>query len=165
MLTVFLLLANSIKLDYIPQTHQPAIPSASLPFCYSQSLSSLISLSATDSYLNKISIFSLKSLTWHHYTISSPLYPPITKSCSLGLYKSLLYIIGGLTPTGPSSSVWVLDLEAFSVINKQWEKKNTIGDFPQLYAAGYTEDNLENPQFLYIFGGFTGENINENFFR
>jgi len=74
-------------------------------------------------------------------------------------------MIGGLTLTGPSSSVWVLDLDEFSVISKQWEKKKPIGYFPQLYAAGFSEDSLENPRFLYIFGGFTGEKVNENLFR
>ena len=160
-----LIITNSVQIDFIPFSKTPPAASSSFPLLFQISSNTLIHLSSSSSTMNIISSFSLSSLTWSRQQLSSTIAPPLIQNSACALYKNFIYIIGGLTLSGPTSEVWVLSLNSFQVIYKKWERLACKGSFPQIYASGYVADDLKDPENLFVYGGFTGSQVNSQVFQ
>jgi hypothetical protein len=156
----FYILVQAVQVQYYPETQFIPLPSSNLPFFYTNSNTLVLLSSANDEdRLNCANIFNFTAFEWQMIRLSSYSSPPLlVKSASLYINDSF-YIIGGLASTGPSNEVW-----RFSLTQYTWERIAYKGDFPRLYAAGFTVFQQSPKSFLYIYGGYTGVASNSKLF-
>jgi hypothetical protein len=149
--------AESISVNLIPETGTPP-PPRELPGLTSDLSGRNLYIygGASENKLSDMWKFNLESKRWTQIYPGSVLTPGLRSSPFMAALKNQpkLLLFGGDTPNGPSSDVWLYDIESESVIFIQWKLVDDKGrPPPRAFYRSVCEYSHEGKQYIAVYGG------------